>query len=745
MDGSGNTVLPSGAMDWFIEETYTEDNTTKQRLKLNPKYQGMYAEGWVSAGGVSGTGGGTIVASLKDLTDVDDNLNPSSGQVLTYDGTKWTAGNGGQGSVTGITVGGVPYSPVSGIVALPAYPTALPASDVYAWAKKSSLEAADVPSLPISKITGLQSALSGYLPLTGGTMANTNLVTNLNADLLDGMDSSSFITLKNLRSDLDSIYGLRFNYGTFDKGDYQGEYASEYPYNYGAYLSLTYDDKNTGFIIMSEGTQRGHLSVATRAAGDWNTSFGPWQTLAYTSDNVASATKLETSRSIWGQPFDGTDNVDGILTLTYASTARATGIEVMSSNSGEASIGFTSTNRTVFGRYSDRGFIWGSVAGEIMTLLDNGNVGVGVSAPSYKLDVAGDLRTSGKVYIGTTGGYLEVVNVGTQASPSYALRSTLPFYSDSWVSAGGAGTSGGGGGASYLDDLLDVTTTGVENGQALVYNNGVWSPHTIEAGDANTQFVFTQSQTEPPAPTGIGGTSWTAVADVNWITLGKSSGNGSDTISYTVAANTGNAMRSGTITVTYQGGSKTLTVTQSGVYELVDYIMATGSQYINTGLYGDEGTTVTIDFTPTVLVSGAGRTVFGHYNSSSDSISVYLAPGGAYTRYDGVSVSWSWSTLTRYEVTLSPTGAQRTANGSTESVTWSASSFTTAGEMKLGYGGTGNYFYGRLYGCKIWDGATLVMELVPAYDTVGGVYGMYDNVSNTFLTSATGTDFDGPS
>jgi hypothetical protein len=31
-----------------------------------------------------------------------------------------------------------------------------------------------------------------YLPLTGGTMANTNLVTNLNADLLDGEDSSFF-------------------------------------------------------------------------------------------------------------------------------------------------------------------------------------------------------------------------------------------------------------------------------------------------------------------------------------------------------------------------------------------------------------------------------------------------------------------------------------------------------------------------------------------------------------------------
>lgn len=36
-------------------------------------------------------------------------------------------------------------------------------------------------------------------------------------------------------------------------------------------------------------------------------------TLALTSDNVASATKLRTPRTIWGQSFDGTGNVDGTI------------------------------------------------------------------------------------------------------------------------------------------------------------------------------------------------------------------------------------------------------------------------------------------------------------------------------------------------------------------------------------------------------------------------------------------------
>lgn len=45
-------------------------------------------------------------------------------------------------------------------------------------------------------------------------------------------------------------------------------------------------------------------------------------TVAYLSSNVASATKLETARNIWGQSFDGTDNVTGELkSVTRVSNA----------------------------------------------------------------------------------------------------------------------------------------------------------------------------------------------------------------------------------------------------------------------------------------------------------------------------------------------------------------------------------------------------------------------------------------
>lgn len=60
---------------------------------------------------------------------------------------------------------------------------------------------------------------------------------------------------------------------------------------------------------------------ATRAwlRGIYNTSSGvsatEWHELAFTDSNVASATKLATARTIWGQSFDGSGNVSGNLYL----------------------------------------------------------------------------------------------------------------------------------------------------------------------------------------------------------------------------------------------------------------------------------------------------------------------------------------------------------------------------------------------------------------------------------------------
>ena len=141
-------------------------------ITLKDGYSNLWVPGWLAAGGI-GTGGSGGASNLKDLADVYHsstsilraNGDPvDDGDVLVYDETnaRWVAsaggGGGGTGTVTAVKVGSTSYSPnASGVVSLPAYPTTLPASDVYAWAKASTK-----PSYAFSEITSKPTTLSGY-------------------------------------------------------------------------------------------------------------------------------------------------------------------------------------------------------------------------------------------------------------------------------------------------------------------------------------------------------------------------------------------------------------------------------------------------------------------------------------------------------------------------------------------------------------------------------------------------------
>lgn len=102
------------------------------------------------------------------------------------------------------------------------------------------------------------------------------------------------------------------------------------------------------------------------------------------SDNVAvSATKLQTPRTIWGQSFDGTGNVDGTLTIT---------------NSGSDDPHIISTVSKWFHIVSKYKLVlyageYNSSQRDAINILSNHNVGIGVD-PSYKLHVAGNIYAS---------------------------------------------------------------------------------------------------------------------------------------------------------------------------------------------------------------------------------------------------------------------------------------------------------------------------------------------------------------
>ena len=79
-----------------------------------------------------GAGTSSFSGSYNDLSNKP--TIPTKVSQLTNDSGYTT----NTGTVTGVKVGSTSYSPSSGVVSLPAYPTTLPASDVSSWAKASS-------------------------------------------------------------------------------------------------------------------------------------------------------------------------------------------------------------------------------------------------------------------------------------------------------------------------------------------------------------------------------------------------------------------------------------------------------------------------------------------------------------------------------------------------------------------------------------------------------------------------------
>ena len=159
-------------------------------------------------------------------------------------------------------------------------------------------------------LTALSNSNKGISITVGGTTKSvSNISVNYassagNADTVDGYHESSFLRYRggyddaSVTKDGVGVYGWAHT----DNGH------NNFHESWGDIINIQgYSTWRTRFDIGTSGRIRIMHGINTTKA----TEVGY---LAYLHDNVASATKLQTSRTIWGQSFDGTANVSGSIT-----------------------------------------------------------------------------------------------------------------------------------------------------------------------------------------------------------------------------------------------------------------------------------------------------------------------------------------------------------------------------------------------------------------------------------------------
>lgn len=241
---------------------------------------------------------------------------------------------------------------------------------------------------------------SGYTVWHAG---NDGVGSGLDADLLDGLhESSFFVTSRGYleQSTIDDFINRE-----------SGTYVVSGPGSSGL---LTVFKSSASTSALELYTWYNWSIAKIRMTIDSN-RYSEWKNLAFLDSNVASATKLQTARYIFGQSFNGEQDVNGTV---KCSSVMSTNIRIECDNNG-----VSGSRTSEINNYNSTLYLQYNTSNHLACCYGGGNLGIGILIPTYKLDVNGDIHTNAWIRsTGNVGWYSQSYGGGWYMTDSTYIR-----------------------------------------------------------------------------------------------------------------------------------------------------------------------------------------------------------------------------------------------------------------------------------------------------------------------------------
>lgn len=348
----------------------------------------------------------------------------------------------------------------------------------------------------------------GYVVWHSGNMSSGS---GLDADLLDGVHLTSLFRRLPDNMDLNGqVDGNNNNGIVYIHAGLAGWNGNNFPFGYGSVLNLSADAQSVQIAFPHNWGNPLYRQKWWQGGGG---SWSAWKTIAFTDSNVASANKLYTARSLWGNNFDGTNGVSGALHIWSDGSLYNESIRIHPASNGWNAIVFCGDDNT--GSSGTSAKTWGIFTNADSNLYINkngsnshtgyelcnvgGNWGIGTTDPTDKLTVDGWVTT-----IGATGWYNKSYAGGMYMSDSNWVRNynNKPLYiraDNNTYGIGGHRLAAEFAGTLHTSILLNVAGANVAYGICVNQDGNMYIGRRTNGTDTtatNDKYILTLKEAE---------------------------------------------------------------------------------------------------------------------------------------------------------------------------------------------------------------------------------------------------------